>query len=196
MNEENVKIAKIKKSCGVGKKVSDIFFVICIVGFIIALVGGISIFNMGKRFDTAIAQAEEAGYVTKGHDIGNASGINISIDDVTDFHSDIPQLQAAIDDHPYCILYSMYCLFIAMIIAVTAAMLKLISSVFDLIIKEDSPFTDKVIKRVMVVLIALSAILLTTANAGLGVLGGIVTWVVYAIMDYGKTLQIQSDETL
>ena len=196
MNEESVKIAKIKKSCSVGKKISNIFFVICVVAFIFALTGSITIFSMGKRFDTAVEKAEAAGYVTTGSSIGNVSGININIDDVTSLHSDIPQLQAAIDDHPYCIYYGSVCVIIAIAVLGTAVLLKLISSVFDLIIKEDSPFTDRVIRRVMIVLIALSAVMLLTTSPGFGLLGGIITWVVYAIMDYGKTLQIQSDETL
>ena len=196
MNEENAKIARIKKRCKLGKTLSNIFFVLCVVGCICALVGGVIIYSMGKDFDTSIAQAEEAGYVNTGSSIGSASGINITIDDVTSFHSDIPALQAAIDDHPYCIYYSMYCVILAIFTAVVAVLVKLISSVFDLIIKEDSPFTDKVIKRITIVLIAVSAVMCLTTSAGFGALGIIVTLVVHAIMDYGKTLQIQSDETL
>lgn len=196
MNEENAKIAKIKKRCHLGKVISTICFIICVVGFFCAMAGGIYILSMGKDFDTAISQAEAEGFVTAGNSIGTASGINISIDDVTSIHSDIPALQAAIDDHPYSIYYGSYCLIFVLLTAVVAVLLKLIGSVFDLIIKEDTPFNDKVIKRVTFVLIAVSVIMMLTTSAGFGALGIIVTLVVHAIMDYGKTLQIQSDETL
>ena len=81
-------------------------------------------------------------------------------------------------------------------IAVCAVLMKLISGTFAIIEKEDNPFTDKVIKRVTVVMIIVSAFLFFTAGASFGILGGLVTLVVYSILDYGKTLQIQSDETL
>jgi hypothetical protein len=45
-------------------------------------------------------------------------------------------------------------------------------------------------------MIVLSAVMLFTVSAGFAALGAITTWVVYTIMDYGKTLQVQSDETL
>ena len=196
MNEENEKIAKIKKRCHLGKTLSKIFFAICVVGSICALVSGIVIFNMGKDFDNAIAQGVAAGYITSGSSIGAVSGINITVDDVTSLHSDIPAVQEAINDHPYSIYYGTICIIATIITVGVSVLLKLIGSVFDLIIKEDSPFTDKVIKRVTIVLIAVSAVMMLTTSAAFGMLGLVVTLVVHAIMDYGKTLQIQSDETL
>ena len=85
---------------------------------------------------------------------------------------------------------------VGLCIAVAAVMMKLLSSVFAMIEKEDTPFTDKVIKRVTVVMIVISGFLFLTAGSALGILSGLATWVIYTVMDYGKTLQIQSDETL
>ena len=194
--EENVKIAKIKKSCKVGKTVTRILCIICIVGAVLALAGGIYIFAMGKEFDNQVQQAIDAGYISTGSSIGSSSAINIQTFDVSNLHSDIPAWQAYIDDHPYAVAYGVTCLSAAGITAVVAILMSLMSSTFGLIIKEDSPFTDKVIKRVVIVMIAISAVMLFTSGFALAALGGILTWVVYAIMDYGKTLQIQSDETL
>ena len=196
MNEENVKLAKIKKSCKTGKVVSVILCIIAIVGCVTSLIGGISILAMGKEFDTTITQAIEDGKITTGDSIGSVKGININIGDPSTLHSDIPAVQEAIDDHPYSIMYGSYVLTMSLITAVAAVMMKLISSVFGLIEKEDTPFSDKVIKRVTIVMIVVSGVLLMTSGAALGILGALITWVVYTIMDYGKTLQIQSDETL
>ena len=196
MNEADVKIAKIKKSCSVGKKICSILSVIAIVGCICALAGSITIFTMGKEFDEKVQQGIEAGIITEGNDYGASRMININVGTVKNMHSDIPALQEAIDDHPYCITYATYAIVMCIACAVVAVMLKFVGSVFDLIIKEDTPFTDKVIKRVVIVLIVISAVMFFTMSAGFGILGGIVTWVVYTILDYGKTLQIQSDETL
>lgn len=54
MNEENVKIAKIKKSCRAGTIVSRILAVICGVFTIIGIVGGIKVLSMGKEFDNMV----------------------------------------------------------------------------------------------------------------------------------------------
>ena len=74
--------------------------------------------------------------------------------------------------------------------------MKLTGSVFGLIETEETPFTDKVIKRITIVLGVLSFLLLATCGSALGIISGLVTWVVYNVLDYGKTLQIQADETL
>jgi hypothetical protein len=194
--EENVKIAKIKKSCNVGRIVSKILFIVCLIASIACLAATITIFSMGKDFDIQMQKAVDAGYVSTDSSFGSVSGININLGDPSSLHSDIPSWQAAIDDHPFCIMYSGWCLVLAFATAVAAVMMKLIEGVFELIIKEDSPFTDKVIKRVFIVMIVISGMAFLTAGSAYGILGGIITWAVRAIMDYGKTLQIQSDETL
>ena len=194
--EESVKIAKIKKSCKVGKTISNILFIICLVAGIASLAGGIYIFSMGKEFDVSMEQAIDAGYVTTDNSMGTATVIRIEAFDVDNLHSDIPAWQAAIEDHPYAISYGSMCVTMAVAAVFAAVLMKLISGIFAMIIKEDTPFNDKVIKRILIVMIAVSVVMFFTTGMAFGVLGGIVTWVVYTILDYGKTLQIQSDETL
>ena len=65
MNLEE-KISKIKQSCKVGETVTNIFFILALVGSIIAFIAGGYIFSMGKEFDVQMKQAEEEGYVSKG----------------------------------------------------------------------------------------------------------------------------------
>ena len=48
MNEENVKVARIKKSCHVGKKVTGIVFIICLAASVICFITGIWVFAQGK----------------------------------------------------------------------------------------------------------------------------------------------------
>ena len=128
--------------------------------------------------------------------IGKTLDILIEGIDPDDWESDVPAIQEALTNRPYTTIYGGYCFGIAAVIAVCAVLMKLISGTFAIIEKEDHPFTDKVIKRVTVVMIIVSAFLFFTAGASFGILGGLVTLVVYSILDYGKTLQIQSDETL
>ena len=194
--EENVKIAKIKKSCSVGKKICAILSIVAIVGCVCAAVASFAIFGMGKEFDNKVQQGIEAGIINSENEFGSVKMININVGEVKKWHSDVPALQKILDEQPYSITYGTYCFIMSVACAVVTVMLKFIGSVFELIIKEDTPFTDKVIKRVVTVMIVLSAVMLFTMSAGFAALGGITTWVVYTIMDYGKTLQVQSDETL
>ena len=47
MNEESVKIAKIKKSCRVGKNVSLVLFVLCLIFSVLTLVASIKMALLG-----------------------------------------------------------------------------------------------------------------------------------------------------
>ena len=197
MNEENVKLAKIKKSCGIGKKVAVILCIIAIVGSVCAAIAGIALLSKPETFEPEFVKAVESGVITAGESrVGSSKMFNIDLGDPTKWHSDVPSIQKAFDDHPYSMVYGLNCLIIALGTAVVAVMMKLVSSVFDLIVREDSPFCDKVIKRVTILLAVTSGLLLMTSGAALGILAALITWAVYTIMDYGKTLQIQSDETL
>ena len=196
MNEENVKIARIKKSCHVGKIVSNIFCIIAIVGIAMSIFSAVTIFSMGRKFDDFITKAEEEGYVDNSNQIGSVSSFVISLGCVDNFDSDIPAVKAALEDHPYCVVYGTFCVISGVCCVILAVMLKLISSVFALIEKEATPFNDKVKKRVTGVLIVTSVLLFLTEGAGFALLGALVTWAVNSILDYGKTLQVQADETL
>jgi len=196
MNEENVKLEKIKKSCRFGKKVATILCIIAIVGCVCSMVAGIALLVNSERFEPEFVKYVDEGKIDTSNGIGKVSGISIQGINVNDWKSDIPALQKALTERPYTTVYGIYCIIVSLSVAVCSVMIKLLSSVFELIEKEDTPFTDAVIKRVTVVMIVISGFLLLTAGAAFGILGGLVTWVVHTVMDYGKTLQIQSDETL
>lgn len=196
MNEENVKLEKIKKSCRFGKKIATILCIIAIVGCVCSMVAGIALLVNSERFEPEFVKYVDEGKIDTSNGIGKVSGISIQGINVNDWKSDIPALQKALTERPYTTVYGIYCIIISISVAVASLMIKLLSSVFELIEKENTPFTDAVIKRVTVVMIVISGFLLLTAGAAFGILGGLVTWVVYTVMDYGKTLQIQSDETL
>ena len=197
MNEESVKIAKIKKSCRVGKTVSFVLFAVCIIFSILTLVASIKMWNMGKEFDDMVTNAMLSGVVSANDEIGSASTVSVNLGSVpANMHSDIPSIQAAIDDHPMSVAWSTWFLFFCLILAITAVMFLLLGSVFSTIAKEANPFTAKVKKRVTIVLIFTSVILFLTAGTSSGAICLVVAWVVNTILDYGMTLQVQADETL
>ena len=197
MNEENVKIAKIKKSCHVGKNVSIVLFVLSLVFSVLTLAASIKMWNMGKEFDDMVINGMLSGVVSTNDEIGSASAIKINMGSIpNNMHSDIPAVQAAIDDHPISVAWSCWFLFFFLVLAITAVMFLLLGSVFSIISKEANPFTAKVKKRVTTVLIFTSVILFLTSGTFSGAICLVITWVVNAILDYGMTLQVQADETL
>ena len=194
--DEKAKIESIKKSCTFGERITNIFFVIAVVGCIATLIAGGVILHMGREFDDRIESMSDSGKVTLGNSIGGFKLLNVDLSDPSSLESDVPTIQEAIKDHPYCISFSVSLFCGALVTAILAVMMKLAGSVFSLIRKEDNPFTDKVIRRVLITMVTLSVIIFFSAGMGQGILCGILTWVVYTILDYGRMLQIQSDETL
>lgn len=195
--EESIKIAKIKKSCHAGKIAANIFLALAIFMLAVGICGGIKVLVMGKEFDDMVTSGRFAGVVSTDDEIGSASAININLGSVPlDIHSDIPAVQAAIDDHPMSVVYGTYILSMSIIMLAVIALIFLVRSVFAIIEKEGNPFTVTVRKRIKTVLIATSIVLFLTSGTGPAILGILVTVAINAILDYGITLQTQADETL
>ena len=197
MNEENVKIARIKKSCHAGKIVSNILCIFFAIGCAAGLIGGIMFFAEGKEFDERIQQSEEMGYIDNADRIGSARLFDINLGIVPEnIESDIPAVREALADHPRSVMWGSYMLILGLAFAVVAVLSKLVSSIFSLIEKENTPFNDKVKKRVTIAMIITTVILFLTTGTPFGMLFILLTWVVRSVLEYGKTLQIESDETL
>ncbi len=64
MNEENIKIAKIKKSCHAGKIAATVLSIIAIVGCVMSIVGAGFVFSMGREFDDQVNAGIEQGILT------------------------------------------------------------------------------------------------------------------------------------
>ena len=210
MSEESVKISRVKRSCKIIRIVTHIVNIIGIVASMIALVTGIVILtnakNFEKEFHGAVEQAEANGDVKTGITVKvlSAESTHVEMADPSflkflesiNIQSSNAAVQEYADKYPVCLVFGCYLLFIAVAVAIFAVVFHLISKTFELIEKEETPFTKKVAKRVMVTGIVLSAGLAMTSGLGIGAIGGLLTWCIYAIMDYGITLQTQADETL
>ena len=196
MDEVNAKLSRIKKSCHAGKIVSNIMCIIAIIGLVASIAGSVIIFGMGKKFDDEVAKAQDANIVSTESKMFASKMFDINLGDPTSVHSDIKAVQDLIDAHPYSTVYGFFLAVSAVTLLIVVVLMKMVNRVFALIEESDSPFTSQIIKRVTVVLVMTSVILLMTGGVAMGGLGIIVTWAVRSIMDYGKTLQIQSDETL
>ncbi|MBP5654715.1 MAG: hypothetical protein J6X33_04320 [Clostridiales bacterium] len=197
MNEENVKLARIKKSSSVGKKITNILATILVVCTIILMVTGVIFLTNGGSFEMQIAQAVESGKIDDPSDkIGYVSTFSVELPDVKEIKTSIPALREALDARPYTIAYGIYMISITIPMIIAIVVLKILAGVFGIIETEDNPFTPKVIKRVTVAMIIMSAVMAFTFSFAFAAVGGIATWLIHSILDYGQTLQIQSDETL
>lgn len=89
MNEENIKLAKVKKSCKALRIVTRIVAIACIVGCVLATVSGLAIMLTGQKFDDAMMKAMETGDhvvittegVTTADDIANNGKTDVVVTD-------------------------------------------------------------------------------------------------------------------
>lgn len=194
--EENVKLEKIKHSCEVGEKVTKFFFVFFIILSICCIVFISIIGAKGNEFESFIQKHVDLGHISFENSIGSSKAINITIMNPNNIHSDVEAVRDALATKPYSVVFMIYGIAGLVIFIVMAVMMKLVGGALRIIKEEENPFTDKAIRRIVTVMIVISIMLFFGPGTVFGILGLVVTWVVHTVMDYGKTLQIQSDETL
>lgn len=199
MNEESVKLAQIQKSCKAAKIVSKIFMVAAIVGCVLSLIASIVVFTNKDKYDE-VFNAED---VTMKVGVGNfyfASFDHGDINSILDeeMTSDVPEIQEYFDEnqHSGALRMGFFLIIIAVYCACLAVVMGFIASIFSTVLKEGNPFSDKVLKKVLVSMIIITVIIGASNGLGMCLVLALVTWVVYTILDYGRTLQKLSDETL
>ena len=123
MNEENAKIAKLKKSCHTGKIVSNILCIFFAIGCICSIISAIGMWSMGREFDDYLVEAQQRGVIENSDKVGAVSAFEFNLGIVpANIESDIPAVQAAIDDHPMSILYGGYVFFLGLAFAVVSVL--------------------------------------------------------------------------
>ena len=207
VNDENIKLEKVIKSCKAAKVCSKVIFMIFMVATVLTLISGIVLIadrkNMDDKIKTGILNKTETGSFKKdfsigGFKIGSIDDGDVELSDNLELESSVPSLQKFFDENKdsYSLVIGIYLLGASLICLILTFAVWLISTVFDIILKEGNPFADNVPKRILTSMIILTVIIAMTSGIGFAVLLGITTWAVYTIMDYGKLLRIQSDETL
>ena len=213
MNEENIKLQRVQKSSKVASIVSRILFFCCMVSTVLCLITGIVMIANREEFDRQIVESAKSGHNVNANGridlkLGPVSLASVTEEDLENgqlaaavagnMTSDVPALQQFFDDNKdsVSLVYGVYCIGMSFAIAVLTFALYFIYSAFSIINKEGNPFADKVLKKILISMIAISVALAFTAGMGFGILGGFLTWVIYTILDYGRTLKIQVDETL
>lgn len=204
MNQENIKLNRIKKSSHVAGIVTRIVFILCVVASMILIVTSIVMIadrtNMNAQIKAGIEGANDVD-VTKKVGPVNVHLLRFSKDsfDITKYQkieSSIPALEKALSDTPYSLTLGFTLLTAGLNVVLLAIAMFQLYSVFDIIGREDSPFTQRVLKKLLFALIVIDIVIAFTAGLGTAAIAGLVTWALYTIMDYGRLLQTRSDETL
>ena len=199
MNEENVKLAQINKSCKAAKIVSKIFMIAAIVGLVLSIAASVVLFTNREECDKYLNSDQ----VTYKIGVGNVYFAGLSNSEVNsilneDMTSDVPEVQEFFDENAGSASLRMgfWMLIIAGYCACLAVVMGFIGSIFNTILKEGNPFSEKVLKKVLISMIIVPVIVGASSGLGMCLVFALITWVVYTILDYGHTLQKLSDETL
>ena len=75
-------------------------------------------------------------------------------------------------------------------------LLGLFKKIFENLINEDNPFSDKILNNLKNCFIVMTVILTLSVGIGPGVIVGVLGWCIYSIFEYGRVLQTEVDETL
>lgn len=196
MNEQELKLTKVKKSCKIVKVISLIITIIGTIATVLSLGTSIFFLTSGGKYDDALQTAVNEGHLTFSVSNGFITVTESDMSLVSNIDSSIPALDKELENASISFAFGLYLLIIFFTCAATIIPCFLFYSVFKLMSKEESPFSDKVVRRILISFIIISVIVLITLGLGFGLLSCFLTWAIYTIMDYGRVLQTQSDETL
>ena len=186
MTNENIKLNKVKKSCHTVCTVSTVLGVICAIGAVLLLGLTIFAFSSGDLIANTMKQSGLINIPAVNQEyFGDDPALmeKMALDETTFFNSMAKSIAL------FTLVRTIPC------IALTIAFFML-RATFITIEKQDNPFTTKVINRLTALWVIVSVVIGLTNGLIYGILMGFFTYVMYTILDYGRVLQIQSDETL
>ena len=198
MREQEQKLANVKKSCDVVRKVCKVFSIILIVATVLVLISAILMMtfrndiNSNLVFDQVTKEINIVGDTTGG--FVTMEEINMDIrTGIFSFNYDGSKL---LSEGKIAELFALECVAVTIICAIMAGIFLTIQKTFELIKNSDTPFDEKVLKRLKVVFIAMTIVFLALSGIGTALISGVIFWSIYCILDYGYILQKESDETL
>lgn len=185
MIEQNKKLETIKKRCVTSKKVISILQVIAIIGIVASLIGAICCITMKDTINNGIAESVAQGK-TKVEDVKISSGLLDIMINYEEFYK----------AGNYATPVTINCVIATVITSIVCYLLGLFKKIFDNLINEDNPFSDKILNNLKNCFIVMTVILTLSVGIGAGVIVGLLGWCIYSIFEYGKVLQTEVDETL
>ena len=155
------------------------------IGVIGSLVGAIIVFLQKENVNQQAAEAVKAGTLTVDDLRIGGPGLHFMID-----------YSGAFEAGNYAVPIIISCVTAAVICVVTVVLLTLFKRIFTELTREETPFSDTVMGRLKTCFIIMAVILAIFVGLGVGIIGGLFMWCIYSILDYGKVLQTEVDETL
>ncbi|MCR5094025.1 MAG: hypothetical protein K6B72_08635 [Lachnospiraceae bacterium] len=198
MNTKQEKIERIKKSCRVGKIICRILMILCMVGTVACIAGAILVAVGGDQ----LARTGHTSLISNNGESMSIDELNAAINaeleqNALEERISIAGLSALIPrDMSAFVKLSIICGAGAVITALFVLAFWLFGQVFDIVLKEESPFTEIVMKKFRFNFILLSVLIAISLGLGAGLIVGFFFWCIYNIFDYGCVLQAESDETL
>ena len=204
MNEYEIKLANVKKSCDVARKVAKVlsvimvifatFFVVSGIGFIVCrgIVNECMTIEVDKNFNGETIMhvmqiIDSNGTTNELFEFSNSYGVLIGTTYL---------MKHFIGKEMYAEAFGVGFISLGVTIAIIAGIFIIIMKVFKLIQNSDTPFGVDIMKRLKSVFIIITVYTFFSEGLGSAVLTGAVFWSVYCILDYGYVLQKESDETL
>lgn len=200
MNEYEIKLANVKKSCDVARKVAMVLSIL--MGLLTAfalLCGLVMIFIRGDL--NRNVNVEEVGGRLIAHvcDENGVEQFSVEPTSIYGKHSLVRVSgikEKLIGKGLVAEAYGADMIYSAIGAAIATGIFIIIMNVFKLIQNSDTPFCVDVMKRIKTVFIIITVFAFFNDGIGSAVLTGAVFWSVYCILDYGYVLQKESDETL
>lgn len=182
MNENNLKIEKIKKSSKVALNVTNIVKTICAVCAGITIVAGCIMIGLRGVVNDGFVIAMENGVFTP-------DDLDLSL---IDYNGIVEHL---IEDGYIAETIGMYIITTGFTLIFVTIVLHFVSRVFKSFMESYSPFQAGILRNLKAafVLVTIAAL---SSGLGTGLIVGFAAWCVLNIFEYGCELQKQSDETL
>lgn len=202
MNEQAKKINRVMKCCKIVKIISKVIQITLMVGAGLCLIG---VLLMAFTPADKLIEENKNGNLTMNYKVNETVTFKIADIGSDDFEfvrpeSSIDSLNQALknaDDPTLFKFLSISYIGIGLIaLSVASVIMLFINQTFATIIKDQTPFSKNVLKKLKITFILLTIISFVTLGIGITILVGFCCFALYTIIDYGSVLQIESDETL
>lgn len=184
MSQQEIKLEKVKKSCGVAKKITKVIYKLCRVAAILLTVAAILVGCNGDKVTEVIENS------------GGSMTFNQSVIEVGGLMKFGINVQEYADSGRY--VDAMIIVLIASIVlcVFTSVIFKLLHRVFVSIEESESPFSSEGMHTMKRSFIMICVLTMLCIDVGTALTLALFLWCIYCILDYGAALQNEVDETL
>lgn len=187
MNDEMVKLEKVKKTCKISKIICKIVACIVTVGFVLSIVGAMVPGVIGRdKINSTISESIDNNQASFDVDDINIDGIlqlNIKLDTLA-------------KQGNYADVITVACIYATVVTGAVAVVFWMLVNIFKKITESSTPFSTDILQRMKTIFFIVTIIAFIANGLGDGLIVGCIGWSLYAIFDYGFVIQQVVDETI